>query len=321
MPARAPAGTGTPAFAELPAIGEGSEERHAWDVWGRGDQLGSINRLTPERVAAAARLVRTGKVINLDLPLNEPDPAISDRTRYRHHVETGRQTRDDWLDGFYLQGSSQWDALGHVRYRQYGYWGGRQDGDVNEGREIGIDRWAEHGIVGRGVLIDAQRHFGCAPDERFPITGPMIEEAAEAQGVAIEPGDILLLHTGWLAWLLSLDRGTREGMRGAVRPDPGGLQAPGLDGAQPTAAWLWDRGVSAVAADNHALETLHVRREEGFQHRRLLPMLGIAVGEYFHLAPLAADCAADGVYECMLVSSPLNVPGGVGSPPNAYAIK
>ena len=316
-----PPATGTPAYEDLPTMDEGSEERHAWDVWGRDDQVGAFNRLTPEHVVAAARLVRTGKVINLDLPLNEPDPPLSDRTRFTHHIETGRQTRDDWLDGFYLQGSSQWDALSHVRYRQYGYWGGRQDEDVNEGRECGIDQWAERGIVGRGVLIDAKRHYDCAPDERFPITGPMIEEVAEAQGVAIEPGDTLLLNTGWLEWLLSLDLDTRLAMQGSVAPTPEGMQAPGLDGAQETAAWLWNRGISAVAADTHAMEALHVKPEEGFQHRRMLPMLGIAIGEYFSLAPLAADCAEDGVYEFMLVSSPLNVPGGVGSPPNAYAIK
>ena len=177
-----PPTTGTPAYDDLPTMDEGSEERHAWDVWGRDDQVGAFNRLTPEHVVAAARLVRTGKVINLDLPLNEPDPPLSDRTRFTHHIETGRQTRDDWLDGFYLQGSSQWDALSHVRYRQYGYWGGRQDEDVNEGRECGIDQWAERGIVGRGVLIDAKRHYDCAPDERFPITGPMIEEDRRGAG-------------------------------------------------------------------------------------------------------------------------------------------
>ena len=110
-------------------------------------------------------------------------------------------------------------------------------------------------------------------------------------------------------------------MQGSVAPNPDGMQAPGLDGARETAAWLWNRGISAVAADTHAMEALHVKPEEGFQHRRLLPMLGIAIGEYFHLAPLAADCAEDGVYEFMLVSSPLNILGGVGSPPNAYAIK
>ena len=50
-------------------------------------------------------------------------------------------------------------------------------------------------------------------------------------------------------------------------------------------------------------------------------MLGMPIGEFWDLDPLADDCAQDGVYEFMLVSAPLYIPQGVGSPPNAYAIK
>lgn len=56
-------------------------------------------------------------------------------------------------------------------------------------------------------------------------------------------------------------------------------------------------------------------------HERALPMLGLPLGEIFVLAPLAEDCARDGRYEFMLVSCPLNLEGGVASPPNAVAIK
>ena len=176
------------------------------------------------------------------------------------------------------------------------------------------------------MLIDAKRYFdgigqSLEPDRRFPITGDHIDAIAEAQGVEIRTGDVLLLRTGWLAWLLSLDLATRESLKGSVRPEPDGMQAPGLDGRRETAAWLWNRGIAAIAADNHALEALQVISSEGFQHRRLLPMLGIGIGEYWDLEELGDDCAEDGVYEFLLTSSPLNLPGGVGSPPNAYAIK
>ena len=58
-----------PKFAQLPIVGS-TAERHAWDVFGRSDQLGTVNFLTPERVKQAATLVRTGRVINLNLPLS-----------------------------------------------------------------------------------------------------------------------------------------------------------------------------------------------------------------------------------------------------------
>ena len=50
-------------------------------------------------------------------------------------------------------------------------------------------------------------------------------------------------------------------------------------------------------------------------------VLGMPIGELWWLDGLAEDCAADGVYEFFFTSAPLNVPGGVGSPPNALAIK
>jgi hypothetical protein len=56
-------------------------------------------------------------------------------------------------------------------------------------------------------------------------------------------------------------------------------------------------------------------------HTTLIPLLGMPIGELWQLDDLAADCAADERYEFFFTSAPLNVPGGVGSPPNALAIK
>ena len=56
-------------------------------------------------------------------------------------------------------------------------------------------------------------------------------------------------------------------------------------------------------------------------HRQMIALLGLAIGELWKLDALAEDCAADGVYEMLLTAKPLNVLGGVGSPPNALAIK
>jgi hypothetical protein len=53
----------------------------------------------------------------------------------------------------------------------------------------------------------------------------------------------------------------------------------------------------------------------------LLPMLGLPLGEMFFLDRLADDCAADGRYDFMFTSAPINLPHGVASPPNALAIK
>lgn len=316
-----------PRYEDLPAF-EKTGERYAWGAFGEGDELGTVNLLTPERVAGAARLVQYGRVINLSLPLNIPTTLYHGETRagYRHNISTNRGGRDDTVDNFAMQGSSQWDGLRHVRYREFGYWGGLQDEDIDGRGLLGIERWAQHGIVGRGVLIDAVRYYEqqgtpLDPTAKTSLGGPEIEACAAAQGVTLQDGDILLLRTGWLRWFLDLSAEEKEGLRGRLNPGESGLDMPGLDAGTATAAWLWDRRVAAVAADNPALEALRVDAEVGFQHRRLIALQGMAIGELWDLEALAADCAADGVYEFMLVSAPLNLPGGVGSPINAYAIK
>ena len=116
--------TALPAFDELPVI-EKLGLRHAWGCFGEDDELGTLNLITPQKRLEALRSVRTGEVVNLTLPLTEPDPPLYRRPPYRHHVfASGRNSNDDYLDQFYLQGSTQWDGLRHIRCREYGFWGG-----------------------------------------------------------------------------------------------------------------------------------------------------------------------------------------------------
>lgn len=310
-----------PSFDELPRFDK-TGDSHAWEVWGRGDALGSVNRLTAERVLAACQTIRQGKVINLDLELTEPFPNL--RPPYRHEISVSRNGRDDHLDGFYLQGSSQIDGLGHVRYREYGYWGGREDDAVDKG-EIGISHWAEHGIVGRGVLIDVERFAEVAGYasydvmERLPVGPDAIAAVAAAEGVQLAGADFLLLRTGWQRAYRRLEVEARQTLLDQLRG--GNLHCPGLDGSRETARWLWDHGTVGVLADNLAVEVLPVDRQVGFQHRRLIALMGMVVGELLDMENLSEDCAGDGQYEFFTSLKPLRLPGGVGSPSNAYVIK
>src|SRR5215472_17211917 len=103
-----------PPFDTLPLL-PGSGVQHAWDVWGRGDNLGMLNRLTGPVVAAAASGVRTGERVGVSLPLGLPDPPFFGRKSFRHSFEAmAPGVWDDWVDGFYLQCSTQWDGLRHI---------------------------------------------------------------------------------------------------------------------------------------------------------------------------------------------------------------
>ena len=153
-----------PQYHELPLF-EGKDERYAWDVWGPGDNLGTVNLLTPEVIREAAQLVKRGASFGLDLPLDlprrEPVPeGGTGRGPYVHKPTRHRGGGDDSLDNFYLQGSSQWDGLRHIRFREHGYYQGIQDEDLDATERIGMNYWGERGISGRGVLIDLPRYLG-----------------------------------------------------------------------------------------------------------------------------------------------------------------
>jgi kynurenine formamidase len=315
-----------PAFIELPLV-EGTSERHCWGVFGPDDELGCLNFITERKAADAFRSVQDGKVISLNLPLTEPAAVFwSKREPLVHHEIHKRNSRDDFLDNFYLQGSTQWDGLRHQRFRQFGYYGGRQEEDLDSTGVLGIDRWAKTGIMTRGVLLDVvahwRRHHGTAlpADRRMPITAEMLSAIAAEESLSVAPGDIILLRTGWLPWYLSLDDVTRDAMAAAFRVDRTSLQLPGLDAAVGTAAWLWDSGVAAVAADNPTLEALPYEPGVGWAHHRLLVLLGLPLGELWPLDELAEHCEARGRYSFLLVSAPLNLPRGCASPANAYAV-
>jgi kynurenine formamidase len=144
----------------------------------------------------------------------------------------------------------------------------------------------------------------------------MLESTASEQGTQVRRGDIVMIRTGWLEWYLSLDPSARRKVGTAKT-----MTCAGLEPTQTMAAWLWDHGVAAIACDNVALEVLPIDPGRGFLHHRLIPLLGMMIGELWNLGAFAADCAEDGRYEGLLVSAPLALPDGVGSPANVYVIK
>ncbi len=308
-----------PKYDELPVI-EAMDLPHAWGVFGENDQLGSINHLTPERVVAAAGLVRTGRVHNVVVPIDGINPPLYGRAPVEHEIfEISRNSRDDKLDSFYLQSSSQWDGLRHVRAREFGFWGGITDeSEFKPGSgPLGIEHWVNHGMVGRGVLLDIARHFegdGYDPMVKRSIEPDDLEAIAEAQGVELREGDILCLRTGWMGAYFALE-GEERTRKGDSK------EFVGLGAGEDMARWLWDHHVAAVAADNPAVEVSPGDPQVGSFHRRMIPLLGLALGELFQFDSLAEQCAEDGIYEFLFVGIPLNVTGGVGSPANSIAIK
>src|SRR5262249_6177490 len=136
-----------------------------WGRWGRDDQRGALNLITPERVAAAAQLVRTGRTISCSWPLDtragpdNPKPVLHHMTGLQD-VGVGdagdlRFTADFIGIEFHGDAHSHIDALCHMAYKGLLYNGVPVDDAVNS---LGASRQtmdaAKEGLVGRGVLID-----------------------------------------------------------------------------------------------------------------------------------------------------------------------
>ena len=230
---------------------------------------------------------------------------------------------DDVYHEFNTQSSSHWDGLTHYGNIGCGcFYNGVTPEQVTgeAGTRNGIQAWARRGIAGRGVLVDYRRWAlvrggAYSPGERHAITAAALQEAAREQGVEFQTGDILLVRSGWIAWYLGLD----EAGRRAAAAMPHAMT--GLAQGDETLRFLWDTHFAAVAGDAVAFDASPAHPEHGFMHEPLLALWGMSIGEMFDLEALAADCAADGVYEFFFTAAPLNKLGGVASPANALAIK
>lgn len=310
-----------------------------WGVFGTGDQLGTINLLTEATALRAAGLITTGHIINLDYPLNSFVPGLYGvRPATVHNIYARNPThRDDWLDSFYLQSTTQIDGLRHMADPQYGFYGGVPADNIGVAKpDLGIQLVAEKGIFGRGVLLDLPLYFASIGRDydrsaSEVITPADLDGALAFHGLRWESGDILTLRTGWSAFYLALSTEEQAEFRTH-------LSSPGLDQSVEILEYLWDNQISAVFSDNAAVEVLPTTSHSAFfdpaeptpeggvshngmMHRPIIARLGLTLGECFNLDALAEACAADSRYEFALSAKPLDLIGGVGSPANAMAIK
>jgi kynurenine formamidase len=290
-----------------------------WGRWGVDDELGTLNYLTPERVAAATGLVRTGQTVSLSLPIDRelgpdnPRPASHRMT----HIPTGGsgdpiEFAMDYL-GSETHGNvqSHLDALCHVAYRGELY-NGRPASVVTAsgGASLGIDKYA-NGIVGRGVLLDIPALRGVEWLEPGESVSAAELEAAEARfGLHVEEGDILVFRTGQ-------DR--RRRVLGSWDSGPAGAGKAGL--ALDAVVWMHGRRVAAFLPDGDG-ETIPgpLPGIVGPVHALQIVAMGLAAADALDLEGVANACRLEGRYAFLVVALPLRLPGGTGSLINPIAI-
>jgi kynurenine formamidase len=302
----------------------------SWGVWGADDQIGTLNNITPEVVIAAARLVTAGRRFPLDLPLHEPFSHLGpDAHRLRSaprqtlfkSTYAGLLVRDDKVDNLFLQGSTQWDGLTHIGDPRHGFYNHTRDEEITQASNTrnGVEQFSAFGIVTRGVLIDLPRHFAATGRAWEPVGGGIADAddlaaCLAGQRTTLEPGDVLLVRTGWVGRFLGESSDAERDRLFRAR------DYSGLSGGEDMWRFLWDHRVAAVASDSVTVEVWPLAENRPSLHLAIA-RLGLVLGEMFALDAFAEHCAASGDYTGMFVSSPLNIRGGTGAPPNAMIVR
>lgn len=300
-----------------------------WGKWGDDDEVGSLNYLGPEQVLAAAGLIKSGKVFTLQRLIGHPDGdpvwpgrTAAERTQILDESSWdgddapafpgGLHYADDKINAF-LQGSTQYDALGHVWY------GGQMWNGYDARTSIGgldkasVEPIAQRGVVGRAVLLDMARFRGKATlASAETYTHEDLLACAEAQGVELRQRDILVIRTNYLQLFFDLGDKFYDGFC-----EPGLVYSPEL------VQWFADMEIPNLVTDTIANEVT-TDPNNGVAlvlHNALMRNLGVVFTEITDLEELAADCAEDGVYEFFYAAAPLKVALGSGSPVNPLVIK
>lgn len=319
-----------------------------WGDYGRDDQIGRLNELTPERRLKAFREVAQGISFCLSLPLDLPGG--NKLNPNRHPPKRGCITRepgwpnanypwsrkdaryldctcDDYVELF-TQYSTQWDALSHVGqmfdvegngepaivyyngFRAGKHILGADDPEGPAAASLGIENMAQTCVQARGVMLDFRRHFGT---ERKDIGFRELQHVLDRDRISIETGDILCLHTGYAEAVVD--------MKG--NPDPEFLSKAfcALDGDDAALReWIAGSGIVAIAADNNAVERVPEKTSKETAHAAMplhelcLFKLGIHLGELWYLTELADWLDQNDRRYFLLTAPPLRLPGSFGSP-------
>ena len=304
-----------------------AEKCSNWGRWGAVDEKGTLNFITPEAVVEAAKLIKTGTRFSLALNFDRDGPQKGTWGNRFNPIHLMLATGTDAVAGLQdhmklryaddmvslpLQCGTQWDALGHIFYEDK-MWNGYDAALVgaNGAKKNGIEKVRDQ-MAGRGVLLDVARDLGVdCFDDGTAITSDDLDTCARNQGVEIRRGDFVIVRTG------QMEQRLNDGEWGGYA----GGDAPGL--AFETAEWIHEKEIAAICTDTWGCEVRPNETDDAQQpwHWVVIPMIGITMGEIFYLRDLAADCAADKIYEFFFCAPPLPITGGVGSPINPMAIK
>jgi kynurenine formamidase len=289
-----------------------------WERWGKADERGALNYITDQKRAAAAKLVRTGEVVSLSLPLatipapDNPTPVthmMQQCGHDAHEMELLPYSADYFAIAPHGLANTHLDALCHVFYQGKMYNGFNATEVGSHGaKKCAIDI-TNPGVVSRGVLLDIPKLKKANwLDNNVKITAEDLDAAEKDHGVTVEEGDVLFVRTG---------RARQRKEKGAWDPFHGGMA--GLDVS--SLPWLHGRKIAVLGSDGVSDAVPSGFKEFALPiHVCTLVMMGVHLIDNADLDALAAACAKNGRYEFQFVMAPLYLKQGTASPVNPIAI-
>ena len=306
------------------------ESPNNWGRWGDDDEIGALNFLTAAEVLRGAASVERGKTFTLGIPISSgaPEPVTPKRGMSAHHYmkrdqghylsgkadasQSGEIASADDVVYLFIQGSTHFDALGHVWHDNRMYNGYDADSTMGGLEVCSIRPIAERGVAGRGILLDIARHRGVSHlEDGERITLDELKTCADSQDTDIHQRDILFLRTGWIESFYQAGEPLED------------FNDPGLTYSPELCEWFHEMEIPLLGTDTLGNEQTYSETTGTMipLHGALLRNQGVIFNEINDLGELAADCASDGKYDFFYVCGPLKIEGGSGSPVNPLAIK
>lgn len=286
-----------------------------WGRWGKDDEKGTLNLITPDKRKQAAALVRDGVTVSLARTL-DTEKAIDNGAPFEHTMNPIRPaaSSDRFAISFHGYAHTHLDALGHhfIDGKMYNGFGRDEFVTVERGAERGAITTAAQGIVTRGILVDIPRLKGVEylePGARITVAD--LEAWEKMAGVKIGPGDAVFIRTG------------RWARRAKLGPWQINAEGAGLDTA--VTPWIRARDIALMGSES-ALdatpipETITNPDDYLPVHNFVLVILGMTLIDNAYLDDLAAEAAARNRWEFMLTIAPLRIENGTGSPVNPIAV-
>jgi kynurenine formamidase len=287
-------------------------EQRCPSKWGAADERGAANLMRPDSVLRAARLIKTGEVIELGQVLESSMPLVGTRRfesiTKRTTVPVGSNQRRSNEEIVYTelgQVGTQFDMFVHQTIGDLTYNCVKIDEVATRTgfTKLGVEKIGT--LFTRGVLVDVAALKGVDTlPQNYEISVEDLQNALKREGLTIQPGDAVLIHTGW---------GKLWGVDNA-KYNSG---CPGIGVA--AAEWLATQDVMLLGADNFPVEVAP-NPDKNISlpvHQIALVVNGIFLLENLKLTELAAKQ----VYEFALVVQPLKIKGGTGSTVAPVAVR